>query len=65
MGTFGIQDELELCWATLKEDPTVSDPEAKMVELGEWFAEKFRAAISREIAANPIETEYDSFSEEE
>ncbi|MEN8444053.1 MAG: hypothetical protein ABG776_03455 [Cyanobacteria bacterium J06555_13] len=55
-GTFGIQDELETCWATLKEDATVTDPEAKMAELGEWFSEKIRAAISWEIAANPIET---------
>lgn len=62
-GAFTIQDELELCWASLKADPTVADPEAKMAELGNWFAEQFKGAISREIAANPIEN--DPFSEEE
>ena len=62
-GAFCIQDELELCWASLKADPTVTEPEAKMAELGNWFAEQFRSAISREIAANPIER--DPVAEEE
>lgn len=56
-GTFAIQDELEICWATLKEDPTVADPEAKMAELGDWFAEKFKAAIAHQIELAPVETE--------
>lgn len=54
-GSFAIQDELELCWASLKEDPTVADPEAKMAELGDWFAEKFKAAIARQIELDPVE----------
>ena len=64
-GAFTIQSELEECWLGLKADPTVTDPEAKMAELGEWFAEKFKAAISREIAAEPVETADDLYSEEE
>ncbi|MGB3788845.1 MAG: hypothetical protein WA949_12610 [Phormidesmis sp.] len=64
-GAFTIQSELEECWLGLKADPTVTDPEAKMAELGEWFAEQFKAAITREIAADPIEMVDDSFSEEE
>lgn len=55
MVAYGLQDELEICWLTLKEDPTVADPVAVMDELGEWFAAKFREAIAREIAASPIE----------
>ena len=60
-----LQDELEACWLSLKADPTVTDPEAKMAELGEWFAEKFKEAITREIAADPVETADDLYSEEE
>ena len=54
-GLFDIQDELAICWAGLKRDPTVTDPERKMMELGEWFVVEFQAAILREIAANPID----------
>ena len=54
-GIFDIQEELEVCWAALKADPTVADPEAKMVELSEWFLDEFKSAILREIAANPVE----------
>lgn len=39
-GAFDIKGELACCWASLKADPTVADPNAKMTELGEWFAEK-------------------------
>lgn len=60
-----LQDELETCWLSLKTDPTVTDPEAKMAELGDWFAEKFKEAIAREIAADPVETADDLYSEEE
>ena len=60
-----LQNELETCWLSLKADPTVTDPEAKMAELGEWFAEKFKEAIAREIAADPVETADDLYSEEE
>ena len=60
-----LQDELETCWQSLKADPTVTDPEAKMAELSDWFAEKFKEAIAREIAADPVETADDLYSEEE
>lgn len=53
-GAFCIQDELDLCWTSLKEDPTVTDPEAKLTELGEWFATQFKAAITQRIAADPF-----------
>ena len=58
-GSFCIQSELATCWESLKADPTVTDPEAKMTELGEWFAEQFKLAIAREIDADPIESEMD------
>lgn len=64
-GVLSIQAELEICWLSLKEDPEVTDPEARMAELGEWFADKFKEAIAREIAADPIETATDPFAEEE
>lgn len=60
-----LQDELETCWLSLKADSTVTDPEAKMAELGEWFAEQFKEAIAREMAADPVETTDDLYSEEE
>ena len=53
-GAFCIQDELKLCWTSLKAAPTVTDPEAKQTELGEWFATQFKAAITHEIAADPF-----------
>ncbi|EDX82424.1 hypothetical protein S7335_871 [Synechococcus sp. PCC 7335] len=56
-GAFCIKDELELCWESLKADPTVTDPEAKMTELGDWFTEQFKDAIAHEIATAPIERE--------
>ena len=56
-GAFCIQDELATCWASLKADPTVTDPEAQMTELADWFAERFRGAITHEIASAPIESE--------
>ena len=59
-GSFCIQSELSTCWESLKADPTVADPEAKMTELGEWFAEQFKAAITQEVAADPIEPAADA-----
>ena len=60
-----LQDELETCWLSLKSDPTVTDPEARMAELGDWFAEKFKEAIACKIAADPVEKADDSLSKEE
>ena len=56
-GAFCIQDELATCWASLKADPTVADPEAKMTALADWFAQQLRAAIAHEIAADPLTEE--------
>ena len=56
-GAFCIQDELATCWESLKADPTVTDPEAQMTELADWFAEKFSGEITHEIASAPIESE--------
>ena len=56
-GAFCIQDELATCWASLKADPTVADPEAKMTELADWFTQQFRAQITHEIAADPFTEE--------
>lgn len=64
-GAFCIQEELATCWTSLKADPSVTDAEAKMAELGNWFAIQFKEAIAQEIAANPIKTADDSFAEEE
>ena len=52
-----LNREFETCWNQLKEDPAVTDPEAKMTELGDWFAEKSKAAITRLIELDPVETE--------
>lgn len=52
-GSLCIQSELFTRWESLKADPTVTDPEAKMTELGKWFAQQFKAVIAREIATDP------------
>ena len=56
-GAFCIQDELATCWASLKTDPAVADPEAKMTELADWFDKQLRDAIAHEIKTEPIESE--------
>ena len=46
-----VRRELTACWSRLKADPSVTDPEAKMRALCEWYAEKFKQAALEEIAA--------------
>ena len=46
-----------------RDAPTVTDPEAQMAELGNWLAEQFKAAIAREILADPVVTSDDSFTD--
>ena len=49
--------EFEACWNQLKADPAVSDPEAEMSELSEWFAEQVETAIAELIEQEPDESE--------
>ena len=42
----------------------LAEAEKKKAELGEWFVEKTRGAISSEIAVSPADTPYTLFSEE-
>lgn len=54
-GTITVIDELETAWETLKADPTVPNPEAKMYELAEWFHGKVKEKIAQQIAQSPAE----------
>lgn len=48
-----LSGEFEACWNRLKEDSAVSDPEAEMSELAEWFAEQVQTAITELIEQEP------------
>ena len=48
-----LSSEFEACWNRLKEDAAVSDPEAEMSELAEWFAEQVQTAIAELIEQEP------------
>ena len=48
-----LNSEFEACWNRLKEDAAVSDPEAEMSELAEWFAEQVQTAIAELIEQEP------------
>ena len=48
-----LSSEFEACWNRLKEDSAVSDPEAEMSELAEWFAEQVQTAITELIEQEP------------
>lgn len=54
-GAFCLQEELEICWESLKADSTVPTPEAKMYELAEWFSGKVKEAIRQQISQSPAE----------
>ena len=60
-----LSSEFEACWNRLKEDAAISDPEAEMTELAEWFAEQVQVAIAELIEQDPDETEYDSDEDED
>ena len=51
--------EFEACWNRLKADSAVSDPEAEMSELAEWFAEQVQTAITELIEQEPDDDEDD------
>ncbi len=53
-----LSEELAACWSRFQEDAAVSDPEAEMSELAEWFAEQVQAAIADVIEQDPLDDEY-------
>lgn len=60
-----LVDELEACWSRLKDDATITDPEADMAELAEWFSEQVQAAIEEIIEQDPVDSDDDAFADED
>jgi len=50
-------DELEACWSRFKDETAITDPEAEMAELAEWFDEQVQAAIEEVIEQDPVDDE--------